>query len=101
MFPHLARDMREHVALAWEIDTKHRARQHLSHRAFRHDLLLLRHRRNILSNQAALNRRAVAAALQASTSRRDVITAHVVTNGFARARPAVDIRSTPAVSTMR
>ena len=43
MFAHLAGDMREDVALAGKLDAEHRAWQHLRHRSFRYNLLLLRH----------------------------------------------------------
>jgi len=43
MLPHFARYMGKDIALAWKIDTKHRARQHLRHRPLSHDLSFLRH----------------------------------------------------------
>src|SRR6478672_10588417 len=43
MFSHLAGNVGENVALPSEIDTKHRARQHLCDRAFGHDLRFFRH----------------------------------------------------------
>src|SRR5438270_9351594 len=49
MLPHLAGDMSEDVALTGEIDSEHRPRQNLGHRAFHHDLFFLRHRAEIYS----------------------------------------------------
>ena len=43
MFPHLARDVRQHIALTGEIDPKHCPRQYLGHRSLHHDLFFLRH----------------------------------------------------------
>src|SRR5213080_2256577 len=57
MLAHLPGDMRKHVALSRKIDPKHRARQHLCHRAFGHDLFFLCHRPNILLTSALLNQR--------------------------------------------
>ena len=53
MFAHLARDMREDIALAWKIDTKHGARQHLRDNAFRDDLFFFRHRAKYTREQPA------------------------------------------------
>src|SRR5438445_3578912 len=47
MLPHLTRDMCKHIALSWQIDSKHRSRQHLCYRAFCYDLTFLRHAPNI------------------------------------------------------
>src|SRR6266550_1701873 len=57
MLAHFAGDMRKHIALPRKIDTKHRARQHLRHRAFGHDLVFLWHSLNILLTGASLNQR--------------------------------------------
>src|SRR6266487_6717040 len=57
MLAHFAGDMRKHIALPRKIDTKHRARQHLRHRAFGHDLVFLWHALNILLTGASLNQR--------------------------------------------
>ena len=39
----LSQRTRQHIALAGQINTEHRAGQHLRHRSFRHDLFLFRH----------------------------------------------------------
>ena len=57
MFSHLARNMGKNIALSGEIDTEHRARQHLSHRTFGHDLSFLWHRAEYIRRGALLNRR--------------------------------------------
>src|SRR5204863_7482586 len=57
MLAHLSGDMCKHVALSRKIDPKHRARQHLCHRAFGQDLFFLCHRPNILPTGALLNQR--------------------------------------------
>ena len=54
----LPENMCKHIALAGEIDTKHRARQHLSHRSFGYNLSFLRHRLNYTVERVSLNRRA-------------------------------------------
>src|SRR5713226_9294210 len=58
MLAHFAGDMRKHIALARKIDAKHRARQHLSHRTFGHDLFFFGHRVNYTLERTSLNRRA-------------------------------------------
>ena len=57
MLAHFARDMGKDITLAGEIDTKHRARQHLSHRSLGYDLSFLRHRLNYTLERVSLNRR--------------------------------------------
>ena len=47
MFAHFAGDVREDRPLTGQLHAKHRARQHLRHRSFRHDLLFLGHRGKI------------------------------------------------------
>jgi len=43
MLPHFPRDMCKDIALAWEIDSEHRAGKHLRHRAFGYYRSFLRH----------------------------------------------------------
>src|SRR4051812_1525449 len=50
MFSHLSGYMGENIALASEIDAKHRARQHLGDGAFGNDLRFFRHGVNIMPN---------------------------------------------------
>jgi hypothetical protein len=56
MLAHFTGNMRKHIALARKIDTKHRARQHLSYRTFGYDLSFLRHRVEYTRRYALLNR---------------------------------------------
>src|SRR5437667_3495202 len=82
MLANLAGNMGEDIALAGKIDTKHRARQHLRHRPFRHDLFFLRHcakhnRRRCLSQPACggtLLLECADMSLRAVTSHSDVAT---------------------------
>ena len=46
--------MGKDITLAWKIDTEHCARQHLRHRAFRHDLSFLGHRAEYIREPAFL-----------------------------------------------
>src|SRR6266567_605510 len=85
MLAHFAGDMRKHIALPWKIDTKHRARQHLRHRAFGHDLVFLWHSLNILLTSVSLN---------PARPIRDLI-------GPVQAKRPVSIRRVPDVPTMR
>src|SRR2546421_6774775 len=56
MFAHLPGNMRQYIALAGNIDTKHRPRQHLRHCSFRNDRSFLWHRAKYIRECAALNR---------------------------------------------
>ena len=85
MLAHFTGDMGKHIALARKIDTKHRARQHLHHRAFGHDLVFLWHSLNILLTGASLNQRGPF---------RDLI-------GPVEAKQPASIRRVPDVPTMR
>src|ERR1700730_1405492 len=53
MLAHLAGNVRQDVALAGEIDPKHRPGNYLGHRSFHHDLFFLRHGAEIYSQQSA------------------------------------------------
>ncbi len=74
--------MRKHIALTRKIDTKHRARQHLSHGAFRYDLLFLRHRMKYTLEPCPLNQPGCACTIPIGATQ------------------AADIRPIPGVSTM-
>lgn len=47
--------MREDIALARQLNPKHRPRQHLRHRSLRHDLLFFRHEAIIAKKGGVLN----------------------------------------------
>src|SRR5437763_2784138 len=56
MFPHFARDMCKHIALAGKIDTEHGSRQDLRHCAFSYNWSFLCHCRRSISANAWLSR---------------------------------------------